>query len=37
MPPWIDYGLSTNEVGDLVNFIRGINPKPKGGQHAAAN
>jgi sulfur oxidation c-type cytochrome SoxX len=27
MPPWIDYGLSQNEVGDLVNFIRGINTK----------
>ncbi|MBK8793224.1 MAG: c-type cytochrome [Holophaga sp.] len=37
MPPWVDYGLSTNEVGDLVNFIRGINQKPKGGQHAGAN
>ena len=36
MPPWIDYGLTHNDVGDLVNFIRSINPKPKGGQHAAA-
>lgn len=25
MPPWIDYGLTQAEVGDLVNFIRGIN------------
>ncbi len=25
MPPWIDYGLSTNDVGDLVNFIRSVN------------
>lgn len=28
MPSWIDYGLSQNEVGDLVNFIRSINVKP---------
>ncbi len=27
MPPWIDYGLSQNDVGDLVNFIRSINVK----------
>ncbi|MBI5085551.1 MAG: c-type cytochrome [Acidobacteria bacterium] len=25
MPSWIDYGLSQNDVGDLVNFIRSIN------------
>jgi mono/diheme cytochrome c family protein len=37
MPPWIDYGLSVNEVGDLVNFIRSINPKSKGSQYARAN
>jgi sulfur oxidation c-type cytochrome SoxX len=36
MPPWIDYGLTNNDVGDLVNFIRSINTTPKGGQHAAA-
>jgi len=36
MPPWIDYGLSNNDVGDLVNFIRGINPQSKGNQHARA-
>jgi hypothetical protein len=36
MPPWIDYGLTNNDVGDLVNFIRSINQKqPKGGPHAA--
>ncbi|MBI4892435.1 MAG: c-type cytochrome [Acidobacteria bacterium] len=28
MPPWIDYGLSQQDVGDLVNFIRSFNPKP---------
>ena len=31
MPPWIDYGLSQNEVGDLVNFIRGMNKKTAAG------
>ena len=25
MPPWIDYGLSQNNAGDLVNFIRSLN------------
>jgi sulfur oxidation c-type cytochrome SoxX len=25
MPSWIDYGLSQNDVGDLVNFIRSMN------------
>ena len=25
MPSWIDYGLSQNDVGNLVNFIRSIN------------
>jgi mono/diheme cytochrome c family protein len=24
MPPWIDYGLSQNDAGDLVNFIRSL-------------
>jgi sulfur oxidation c-type cytochrome SoxX len=28
MPPWIDYGMSQKDVGDLVNFIRGMNAKP---------
>jgi len=27
MPSWIDYGLSQNEVGDLINFIRSMNPR----------
>jgi sulfur oxidation c-type cytochrome SoxX len=27
MPPWIDYGLSQNDAGDLVNFIRGLNER----------
>jgi mono/diheme cytochrome c family protein len=34
MPSWIDYGLSKNDVGDLVNFIRSINQK-KGSQQNA--
>lgn len=25
MPPWIDYGLTPNDVGNIVNFIRSIN------------
>jgi sulfur oxidation c-type cytochrome SoxX len=35
MPPWIDYGLSINEVGDIVNFIRSINQKSSGSQYAS--
>ena len=27
MPSWIDYGLSQNDVGDLINFIRSMNPQ----------
>jgi len=25
MPPWIDYGFSQNDAGDLVNYIRSLN------------
>jgi mono/diheme cytochrome c family protein len=25
MPPWIDYGLSKNDLGDLINYIRNLN------------
>jgi mono/diheme cytochrome c family protein len=25
MPPWIDYGLSNNDAGDVVNYIRSLN------------
>ena len=28
MPSWIDYGLTQNDVGDLINFIRSLNQKP---------
>lgn len=29
MPSWIDYGLSQNDVGDIVNFIRSLNKPGK--------
>ncbi len=29
MPPWIDYGLTKNDVGDLVNYIRSLNAGKK--------
>jgi mono/diheme cytochrome c family protein len=35
MPAWIDYGLSQHDVGDIVNFIRSINPKSSGSQYAS--
>ncbi|MEZ5355671.1 MAG: c-type cytochrome [Bryobacteraceae bacterium] len=28
MPPWTDYGLTQKDVGDVINFIRGMNPAP---------
>ncbi len=34
MPSWIDYGLSKNDVGDIVNFIRSINQKKVSPQNA---
>ena len=34
MPPWIDYGLSQQDVGDIVNFIRNINQKNRSQQYA---
>ncbi len=34
MPSWIDYGLTQENVGDLVNFIRSINPKTARSQYA---
>jgi mono/diheme cytochrome c family protein len=34
MPSWIDYGLTTNDVGDIVNFIRSITQQ-KGSQQNA--
>ena len=29
MPSWIDYGLSQNDAGDLINFIRSLNHAPQ--------
>lgn len=29
MPPWIDYGLTKNDVGDVVNYIRSLNQRKK--------
>lgn len=29
MPAWIDYGLTKNDVGDLINYIRNLNQKKK--------
>jgi mono/diheme cytochrome c family protein len=37
MPSWIDYGLTNDNVGDVINFIRSINQKSKGKQYASAN
>jgi sulfur oxidation c-type cytochrome SoxX len=34
MPAWIDYGLSQNDVGDIVNFIRNMNRKSGSQQYA---
>ena len=36
MPSWIDYGLSQNDVGNIVNFIRSLNPKSGAGPRPAA-
>ena len=35
MPAWIDYGLSQKDVGDIINFIRSVNPKSSGSQYAS--
>lgn len=29
MPPWIDYGLTKEDVGDLVNYLRSLNKNRK--------
>ena len=34
MPAWIDYGLTQNDVGDVINFIRSLNPKSRSQQNA---
>jgi len=35
MPPWIDYGLTQQDVGDIMNFIRSINRKTGSQQYAS--
>ena len=35
MPSWIDYGLSQNDVGNIVNFIRSLNQKNNASRIAA--
>jgi mono/diheme cytochrome c family protein len=37
MPAWIDYGLSNNDVGDIINFIRSLNPQKPRSQDYASN
>lgn len=32
MPAWIDYGFSQHDVGDIVNFIRSMNPTSIAGE-----
>jgi mono/diheme cytochrome c family protein len=34
MPSWIDYGLTKDDVGNIVNFIRDMNRKPRSQQNA---
>jgi len=29
MPSWIDYGLTQNDVGDIINFIHSMNPQSR--------
>lgn len=29
MPPWIDYGMTKNDVGDVVNYLRSFNQPKK--------
>lgn len=31
MPSWIDYGLSKNDVGNLINYLRSLSQNPKPG------
>ncbi|MBI4903720.1 MAG: c-type cytochrome [Acidobacteria bacterium] len=37
MPPWVDYGLSVNDAGDLANFIRSLTQKSARPQLRAGN
>lgn len=29
MPPWIDYGLSKEDVGNVINYLRSLNKNKK--------
>ena len=29
MPSWMDYGLTQDQVGDIVNYIRSLNVNQK--------
>ncbi len=29
MPPWVDYGLTQTDVGNLLNYLRSLNPSKK--------
>ena len=35
MPPWIDYGLTQKDVGDVINFIRSVNTRTSGSLYAS--
>jgi sulfur oxidation c-type cytochrome SoxX len=37
MPSWVDYGLTQDQVGDVINFIRNINRKAERNQYARAD
>ena len=37
MPSWIDYGLTQQDIGNLINFIRSLNRKPAEAQPAENN
>jgi sulfur oxidation c-type cytochrome SoxX len=35
MPSWIDYGFTQQDAGDIMNFIRSLNPKAGSQQYAS--
>jgi len=34
MPPWIDYGFTPRDAGDILNYIRSLSPKSRSPQYA---
>jgi len=36
MPAWTDYGLTQQDIGNLINFIRSLNRKPTAAQQTAS-